>query len=201
MTIHHPETPDDALAELAAGNARFVEHGARHACQVRPGEQLASGQTPCAAVLRCADSRVAPELWFDQPLGRLFVCGVAGNLPTTEVIASLEYAVAVLGVKTIVVAGHSNCGAVAAALEHWTDSSALPGLLPGLVDQVIAACAQGVDASHADAHAQAIEINARAGAAALTVRSSIIGDAVSSGALKVVSGVQNLETGRFETSD
>ena len=85
-------SPSEAMETLLVGNTRFV---AGSPTATNPPEQrplLAAGQSPIAAVLRCADSRVAPEIVFDQPLGKLFVCSVAGNVPTREIVESLEYA-------------------------------------------------------------------------------------------------------------
>ena len=134
---------------------------------------------------------------FDQSLGELFVCGVAGNIPTTEVIASLEFAVAVLGSKLIVVMGHSACGAVAAAIEHQKDTSGLPGSLPELVDQIIVPCAVGQPKDDENALKKAIACNANIGVTELLKRSSILADAVEEGKLRIIAGVQNLKSGRF----
>ncbi|MDP6542219.1 MAG: carbonic anhydrase, partial [Phycisphaerales bacterium] len=108
------ETP---LDKLLAGNERFVAGVSSSTNPLELRASLAGGQSPFAAVLCCADSRIAPEIVFDQALGELFVCRVAGNVPTPEIIESLEYAVWQLSVSLVVVAGHSDCGAVTAALE------------------------------------------------------------------------------------
>src|SRR5215510_2518346 len=125
-----PSTPDAALRELMAGNERFdnnqltsVEHDLRIL-----KENTVEKQEPFAAVLACADSRVPVELVFDQTIGQIFVTRVAGNIVTPEIIASLEYAVAVLGVKVLLVLGHTNCGAVKAALT----AGAVPGQISAL---------------------------------------------------------------------
>ena len=111
-------TPDAALKQLMDGNRRFVsgkttahEHDVAILMQ-----HLEEKQEPYAAVLSCADSRVPVEIVFDQTIGHLFVTRVAGNIVTPEMIGSLEYGVAVLGTKVILVLGHSNCGAVKAAV-------------------------------------------------------------------------------------
>ena len=101
-----------AMQALIEGNARFQSGNSVASSSPTLRSELTAGQSPFAAVIRCADSRVAPEIVFDQPLGSLFVCGVAGNIPTIEIIESMEYAVGVLGVSLIVVMGHSNCGGV-----------------------------------------------------------------------------------------
>lgn len=192
-----PSTPDDAIAELMDGNKRFVKRKAAAQKIEIDGAELAAGQAPFAAIIRCADSRVAPEIWFDQPLGRLFVCAVAGNVATVEGIASLEYGVAVLGTKLIVVMGHSQCGAVSAAIEHRGDTSVLPGSLPQLIDQIVSPCALSVDPADPEALSKAIECNANIGVSELLKRSTVIKDAVDSGKLKVIAGVQDLASGVF----
>jgi carbonic anhydrase len=110
-------SPDAALERLRQGNSRYVQglslrHDFKH-----EREALAGGQNPYAAILSCADSRIAPEYAFDSGRGDLFVCRVAGNFASTETIASMEYAVAVLAVPLILVLGHDSCGAVSAAIK------------------------------------------------------------------------------------
>src|SRR4029453_13857935 len=131
-TLHAqtPLTPDAALHELLAGNQRFVAQQltsiARDLTILR--EHTVEKQEPFAAVLACADSRVPVELVFDQTIGHLFVTRVAGNLVTPEIIGSLEYGVAVLGVKVLLVLGHTSCGAVKAAMK----ADAVPGQISSL---------------------------------------------------------------------
>jgi carbonic anhydrase len=129
-------SPDASLERLLKGNTRYVEgvslrHDFKH-----EREALAGGQNPYAAILSCADSRIAPEYAFDSGRGDLFVCRVAGNFATVETIASLEYAVAVLAVPLILVLGHDGCGAVDAAIKSLKDNTTLPGHMPSLVDGI-----------------------------------------------------------------
>src|ERR1700732_5166150 len=126
-------SPGASLERLLKGNARYVEgvslrHDFKH-----EREALAAGQNPYAAILSCADSRIAPEYAFDSGRGDLFVCRVAGNFANAETIASLEYAVAVLQVPLILVLGHDSCGAVEAAIKSLKDNTTLPGQMPSLV--------------------------------------------------------------------
>jgi carbonic anhydrase len=126
-------SPDASLERLLKGNRRYVEgvslrHDFKH-----EREALAGGQNPYAAILSCADSRIAPEYAFDSGRGDLFVCRVAGNFANAETIASLEYAVAVLQVPLILVLGHDSCGAVEAAIKSLKDNTTLPGQMPSLV--------------------------------------------------------------------
>jgi carbonic anhydrase len=115
------------------GNGRYVQGVSRRHDFLHEREALSTGQNPFAAVLSCADSRIAPEYCFDTARGDLFVCRVAGNFASDEMIASLEYAVQVLNAPLILVLGHEACGAVDATIKSVKDGSTLPGHLPSLV--------------------------------------------------------------------
>ncbi|MFX0538333.1 carbonic anhydrase [Ornithinimicrobium sp. Y1847] len=125
--------PAEAEQRLREGNARYVAGESSLRDYTAGRAERAAAQYPFAAVLSCADSRVAPELAFDQGPGDLFVVRVAGNLVDDYGLASLEYAVKYLGVSLIVVLGHSGCGAVKAAGEVYRDKAEVPGALPGLI--------------------------------------------------------------------
>jgi carbonic anhydrase len=125
--------PDAALDRLTEGNKRYVSGTTRRHDFAHEREALSSGQNPFAAVLSCADSRIAPELCFDTARGDLFVCRIAGNFASDEMVASLEYAVQVLKTPLILVLGHEACGAVDATIKSMKDGSTLPGHLPSLV--------------------------------------------------------------------
>ena len=192
-------TPDQALNALMDGNRRFVDGAQQHNDHAAARARGVDGQSPFAGIIRCADSRVAPELVFDQSLGDLFVCAVAGNLPTTEGMASLEYTVAMLKPPLIVIMGHSSCGAVDATLAHEDDVSALPGHLSELASQILPAVQDARDAE--DRLACAIELNVRRGIQRLLEASDIIADAVRNDTCRVVGGVYDLATGRFTLLD
>src|SRR6516165_4428666 len=128
--------PDAALKRLMQGNARYVDGVARRHDFRHEREALAGGQNPYAAILSCADSRIAPEYAFDTGRGDLFVCRVAGNFASAEATASLEYAVAELGTPLIMVLGHGSCGAVDATIKSLKDGTTLPGHLPSLVTAI-----------------------------------------------------------------
>jgi carbonic anhydrase len=182
-------SPDAALQELLAGNQRFAANqltSIDHDLAILR-EQTVGKQEPFAAVLACADSRVPVELVFDQTIGHIFVTRVAGNVVTPEIIASLEYGVAVLGVKTLVVLGHSNCGAVKAAMKVDT--------VPGQISTLYAHLRQAVQQSDGN-FAKAIEANAKIQAELLRTSSTVIRDAVKAGKLKVEAGVYDLATGK-----
>src|SRR4030095_10335160 len=127
-------SPEEALKELIEGNTRYVrEKMTAHEHDLKLlHAKTAEKQQPFAAVLSCADSRVPVELVFDQTIGHVFVCRIAGNVTTPEIIASLEYGAAVLGTRAILVLGHSNCGAVAAVIK----GSAVPGQISALYPRI-----------------------------------------------------------------
>ena len=182
-------SPDAALQELLAGNQRFAANqltSIEHDLAILK-EQTVGKQEPFAAVLACADSRVPVELVFDQTIGHIFVTRVAGNVVTPEIIASLEYGVAVLGVKTLVVLGHSNCGAVKAAMKADT----VPGQISTLYQHLRPAVEQS-----AGNFAKAIETNAKIQAELLRTSSTVIRDAVKAGKVKIEAGVYDLATGK-----
>lgn len=190
-------TPDESLARLQAGNARYVEGVARRHDFRAEREALAQGQNPFAAVLGCADSRIAPEYAFDTGRGDLFVVRVAGNFATDDGIASLEYAVDVLKTPLIVVLGHESCGAVSATMKSLKDKTTLPGHLPalvaGLTPAVNAAAGQA-----GDPLANAIAENVRLTAATLRGTTPILNGYVAGGRVRVVGGIYRLDTGKVD---
>lgn len=132
-----PTTPDAAIARLLEGNRRFASGEVRHPHLSQGWRQsLEQGQHPYAVVLGCADSRVCPELLFDQGLGDLFVVRVAGNIVDVDVTASIEYAVNHLDTMLVMVLGHSNCGAVTATMDHLTDSATEPDEIVSLLYRI-----------------------------------------------------------------
>jgi carbonic anhydrase len=125
--------PADALKRLMEGNARYAANAPNERDFSSGRAARAQVQYPIAAILSCADSRVAPELAFDQGPGDLFVMRVAGNIVTGDLLASLEYGIQFLGTPLVVVLGHSGCGAIDAAIKVVKNNAVLPGHLPGLV--------------------------------------------------------------------
>jgi carbonic anhydrase len=187
-------SPDAALQALIEGNRRFTE-GRLGACSsdLRQLKQdTVEKQEPFAAILSCADSRVPVELVFDQSIGRLFVTRVAGNIASSELIASLEYGVAVLGTKAIMVLGHAHCGAVKAAIA----AKAVPGQISGLYRYIRPA----VDAAGDDLEA-AIKANARIQAGLLRESSPVVGEALQQNRLKVVAAYYDLASGKVSLLD
>jgi len=188
-------TPDEALAQLMAGHKRYLEdREGEHDLNAHRAE-LAKGQQPVAAVLSCADSRVVPDLLFDQPSGQLFVVRVAGNFVSDDGQASLEYGVAVLEIPLIVVLGHSRCGAVDAAIKVVQDDAKLPGKLPGLVAELTPAVKE-VESAPGNLLDNAIAQNVRRNVKILEKAEPVIGPAVKSGKIRVVGGVYDIATGQ-----
>ena len=190
-------SPDAALERLRQGNTRCVEgvslrHDFRH-----EREALAGGQNPYAAILSCADSRIAPEYAFDSGRGDLFVCRVAGNFANAETIASMEYAVAVLGVPLLLVLGHDSCGAVDATIKSLRDDKPLPGHMPSLVEG-IAPSVKAVSQQAGDTLGRAIRQNVIDNVAKLGSATPILSAAVEAHKLRVVGGIYRLNDGRVD---
>ncbi|MCK1384620.1 carbonic anhydrase [Bradyrhizobium sp. 21] len=190
-------SPDASLKRLVEGNARYVDGVSRRHDFKHEREALAGGQNPFAAVLSCADSRIAPEYAFDTGRGDLFVCRVAGNFAGTETIASMEYAVAVLNAPLILVLGHDACGAVDATLKAIKDDKQPPGHIPSLVD-AIAPAAKAAMQKGGEVLDNAIRQNVIDNVAKLKSAAPILNAAVEQGKLKVVGGIYRLATGTVD---
>jgi carbonic anhydrase len=188
-------SPDAALERLMEGNGRYVDGKmTRHDfIGERPG--LALGQNPFAGILGCADSRVGPEFAFDIGRGDVFVCRVAGNFADVNSIASLEYAVAVLGTPLILVLGHNKCGAVDAAVKAVKDGKEFPGHIPLLIEAIRSAVKAAQD-QPGDLLDNAIKMNVVLNVEKLRTAGPILSEAVRGGKLKVAGGVYSLDTGR-----
>lgn len=191
--------PSEALERLMQGNARYAANTPSNKDYSAGRAARVSAQYPIAAIVGCADSRVAPELAFDQGPGDLFVVRVAGNFVNDDILASLEYGVEVLGVPLIMVLGHTQCGAVAATVKALKDGVHLPGHLPELVRAIkpamqMAQVAKGDPGE--DLVAQTTIENVRLNANRLTVSRPLIGPYVKSGKVKIVGSIYDLATGK-----
>lgn len=187
-------SPEQAWKRLEEGNARFVAGKAEHPNQTADRRlALASGQKPWAIILTCADSRLAPELFFDQGLGDLFVLRNAGNILDDHILGSMEYAIEHLHVGLIVVVGHEKCGAVSAAVAG--------GKAPGHIHSVVEAIAPAVEQVRGlpgDKVDNAVRANAQRVARILTHAEPILKPAISGGQLKVVAVRYALGSGKVE---
>ncbi len=188
-------SPDDALKRLMEGNARYVAGVSRRHDFTHEREPLRSGQNPFAAVLSCADSRIAPEYCFDVARGDVFVCRVAGNFASDDIVASLEYAVAVLNTPLIMVLGHDACGAVDATIKSVRDNTTLPGHLPALV-AALRPAVEAVQGKPGDTLANAIRRNVALNVDRLMNAAPILKAAVDDKKVRVVGGVYDLKTGK-----
>jgi carbonic anhydrase len=192
---------DDVLRKLLDGNKRFVagkDTAAQKQRSPQRRKEIAEGQNPLAAIVACADSRVAPELLFDQGLGDLFVIRVAGNVVSgagAVVKGSIEYAVAELDVPLIMVLGHSKCGAVKAALQHCDAHDKLPGAIQELVNLIKPVVAQVKDLK-GNRLENAIQANVARGVAKLMTLQPIVAPRVKKGRLKVVGATYDLVSGK-----
>jgi carbonic anhydrase len=187
-----------ALAELLAGNRRFTSgRTTAHRRDLAMLQQTMEKQEPFAAVLSCSDSRVPVEVVFDQTIGQLFVTRVAGNIVTPEIIASLEYAVAVLGTNTILVMGHSRCGAVTAAIQrHAMEGTSFPGQIRALFPYIEAAVEQAGPDVEATVRANALIQSSR-----LRELSPLLAGMIEAGNLQLATGYFDIRTGEVTLLD
>jgi carbonic anhydrase len=188
-------SPDAALDRLTKGNGRYIRGTALRHDFAHEREALSGGQNPFAAILSCADSRIAPELCFDTARGDLFVCRIAGNFASDEMIASLEYAVQVLKTPLIMVLGHEACGAVDATIKSVKDGSTLPGHLPSLV-AALKPAVDAVQGQNGDTLANAIQRNVALNVERLNNADPILSAFASDNKIRVVGAIYQLRTGR-----
>jgi carbonic anhydrase len=191
--------PDEALAKLMAGNAKYVS--APQVCAAdlaKQRGQVATSQTPWATILSCADSRVPPELLFGGAgPGELFVARNAGNMVDTPTMGTIEYGAAVLGVPLIMVLGHERCGAVAAACDVVTKKAKFPGSIGPMVQAIVPA-AEAVKGRSGDLIDNAIRESAKRTAAKIGSSSPIVAKLVKEGKLKIVAARYDLDDGKVE---
>jgi carbonic anhydrase len=194
MATTEAMTPDQALQRLIEGNARYTSQQLTHPRQsMERISEVAKGQKPFAVILGCSDSRVAPEILFDEGLGDLFVVRVAGNIATSDVIGSIEFAVAEFGSPLVMVLGHDRCGAVKATVEALEKNVAVTGYI-GTLARAIAPVVETVKDQAGDLIDNVVMANANYSAKRLR-QSPILTKAVKDGKLKIVAARYDLETG------
>jgi len=188
--------PSQALKMLMDGNARYVAGECE--CMDYSVDRAAreQAQYPIAAVLSCSDSRVAPELLFDQGPGDIFVVRVAGNFVNDDGLASLEYAVEFLNAPLIMVLGHTNCGAISAAVKVVKERAELPGHLPELIKSIEPAVIAAHGKHPSDLVATTIDENVRLNVKRLIGDAPIMSDALAAKKIAVSGGVYDLATGK-----
>jgi carbonic anhydrase len=195
-------TPDEALARLQDGNARFVSGRMVNCDLMAQVRATATGQAPFAAVVGCIDSRVPPELVFDQQIGDVFAARIAGNFVNTDIIGSLEFATKVAGSKLIVVLGHSECGAIKGAIDNVE-----LGLLTATLGNIRPAVEQtiGIPGERSSKNGRLVQAvadtNARLAAHTLLDRSAVLRELVEAGSLKIVSAMHDVATGEVTFMD
>jgi carbonic anhydrase len=189
-------TADQALMRLQEGNQRFLTGRTLHCDLMNQVKATAQSQAPFAAILGCMDSRVPPELVFDQRIGDIFSVRVAGNIVNTDILGSLEYATEVAGTKLIVVLGHSDCGAIKGAVDDVKLGN-LTEMLSNIRPSVLKVA--GADGDHTSKNKKFVqsvaEQNAKDAAALLTARSDVLAALVKDHKLKIVAAMHDVSTG------
>jgi carbonic anhydrase len=190
-------SPDDALAKLKAGNERFVSRNMRNCDLIEQVRATAGGQFPSSILIGCIDSRVPPELVFDQRIGDVFSARIAGNIVNDDIVGSSEFATKLMGAKLIVVLGHSECGAIKGAID-----GAKLGMLTNLLAKIrpaVDACKDvvGEHTSKNEDFVQQVAIaNARLESEKLIQMSDVLRDLVAAKQLRIVSAMHDVATGR-----
>jgi carbonic anhydrase len=187
-------TADQALKILMDGNTRFVTGDAAHPNQSQ--ERLAetvSAQHPIAAIVSCSDSRVSPEIVFDQGVGDIFIVRTAGEVMDDAALGSLEYAVEHLGVPMVMVIGHDGCGAVNAAVKGGEAPGHISALVDALTPSVEKAKSNGEDV---DLLNRSIDINTQSIVSQLKSTEPILSEAVEEGKLKIAGARYHLDNGK-----
>ena len=196
-----------ALERLRAGNRRFVEDLRRNQSNRERRNALTTGQEPFAIVLGCSDSRVPAEIVFDQGLGDLFVIRVAGNIVAPSQVASIEFAAARFGTRLVVVLGHSQCGAIQAALEELArPADSRTEMFKAIVDRVrpaveSAVAQHGAGGDPGTVSSEAVRANVSRSVSLLTRGSELIERMVQHDGLRVVGAEYSLETGVVDFFD
>ena len=192
-------SPEQALERLMRGNERYTSGKTLDRDFASTRATLTAGQNPFACILSCADSRVSPELCFDEERGDLFVTRVAGNYLTNDLLASLEYGVAVLNAPLIMVLGHTSCGAISATVNAFQKPTELPGHIQTIVTALMPPV-RAAAAGHAsgDLVAAATLENIRHNVRQLQQATPILSQLSDAGKIKVVGGLYKLDTGQVE---
>jgi carbonic anhydrase len=189
--------PADALKRLVDGNARYAANAPNERDFSAGRAARVQGQYPIAQILSCSDSRVAPELLFDQGPGDLFVMRVAGNVVSPNLLASIEYGAQFLGAPLIMVLGHSGCGAVDAAIKVLKTKAVLPGHLPGLIAAIKPAVIVAEKTKTGNLIDNAVTENVRRQVARLKSSPPIVQKLYAAKKIDIVGGVYDLATGKI----
>lgn len=191
------KTPDAVLKRLQDGNARFVAGKTINCDLTRQVKDTAKQQSPVAIVVGCIDSRVPPELVFDQRLGDMFAARIAGNFVNTDILGSLEFATKLAGAKLIVVLGHTECGAIKGAVDNAKMGN-LTALLANIRPSLEKLHYTGVPSSKNSTLVQQVaDQNAKDAAEMIFKKSPVIAELVREGKVRVVSAMHDIATGKI----
>lgn len=196
-------TPDQVIADLKEGNARFAEGRMINRDYPAQAEATVPGQYPKAAILGCVDSRVPPEIIFDQGIGDVFVGRVAGNVEDVNLVGSLEFATKVAGSKAIVILGHSSCGAIKGAIDG-VELGNLTELLNDFakpIERATGAVEGEVSSKNTALVDYTIEENVRQTIADILEQSPVIAEMAANGEIVVVGAIYDLASGRVTWLD
>jgi len=193
------KTPEEALLRLVEGNRRFVDGYTVNCDLMAQAHETATQQSPAAAIVGCIDSRVPPELIFDQRIGDVFTARVAGNFVNSDILGSLEFATKVSGAKAVVVLGHTACGAIRSAMAG-VEMGNITGMLENIRPALAAVTDTGetLDPSSEEQMERVTAANVRLAMEAITTRSDIMRGLVEAGDLKIAGAIHDLATGKVD---
>ncbi|MDZ7767492.1 MAG: carbonic anhydrase [Melioribacteraceae bacterium] len=200
VTIHSQElSPDQALAKLKEGNNRFVANEVSFKDYVADIETTAGGQSPYAVIVTCSDSRVPPEILFDESIGKLFVIRLAGNIIDSAAVGSIEYAVKYLNSSYLLMLGHTHCGAVHAVVGGGNYSPAITSIAKRIAPAFEKVKAMDIEEEKREE--STIKENVLLQARAASDMSEIISEHRNNGTLKIGGAVYDIEDGRVHFFD
>jgi carbonic anhydrase len=190
-------TPEDALKRLKEGNERFVANRKAERDLLQQVAETGEGQYPFAIVLGCVDSRVPPEVIFDQGIGDIFSARIAGNFVNEDILGSMEFATKVAGARLILVLGHTQCGAIMGAVDD-AQLGNLTGMLAKLMPAVDASLPPNKSRSSSDAElVQAVTVkNVELTLEAIRAKSPVLKEMLDAGEIQLVGGVYDVKTGK-----
>ena len=190
-------TPEEALTCLKEGNARFVANRRASRNLVQQVQMTSDGQYPFAVVLGCVDSRVSPELVFDQGIGDIFSARIAGNFVNTDILGSMEFACKVAGAKLILILGHSRCGAIMGACDDvqlGNLTQTLSNLKPA-IEAIPVDAGEARTSQNAGFVQQVAEKNVSLTVEAIKRQSSVLNELIENGEIEIVGAMYDVETG------
>ena len=189
-------SPDDAYTLLKEGNQRFIKDSTINRNWTEEVKDASMGQFPFAVILSCMDSRVPPQLIFDQGMGNIFINRIAGNILNSDIIGSIEFACNIVGSKVILILGHTECGAVKGAIDT-VDMGNLTGLLDKIKPAIDSTVYDG-DRSSSDSKfvTMVAQENVKLAIEEIRTKSDILKDLESDGKIKIVGGLYDVWTGK-----